>query len=93
MTQDIRELDAIGLDCPLPVLKARKALAAMPPGAQLRVRATDPMAAVDIPHLCHQDGHRLLSQERHAENGLVVLSFLVERGAGRDNDQSPDDGA
>lgn len=70
-------LDARGLACPLPVLKARKRLAAMAPGALLLVEATDPMAAIDVPNLCREDGHRLVRNV--AEGGL--LRFLIERGA------------
>lgn len=51
------EIDARGLKCPLPVLKAEKALAGLRPGAALTVLATDPMAKVDIPLHCRQNGH------------------------------------
>jgi tRNA 2-thiouridine synthesizing protein A len=54
------ELDAQGLLCPLPVLKARKRLKAMKTGAVLRVLATDPAAVIDIPHFCAESGHDLL---------------------------------
>ena len=50
-------LDLTGLKCPLPALMARKALAAASPGAVLTVLASDPLAAVDIPHMCHEEGH------------------------------------
>ncbi len=50
-------IDARGLKCPLPVLKMEKRLAALPPGAELVVLATDPMAKVDIPLYCRQHGH------------------------------------
>lgn len=50
-------IDARGLKCPLPVLKAEKRLAALPPGAGLVVLATDPMARIDIPLYCRQHGH------------------------------------
>jgi tRNA 2-thiouridine synthesizing protein A len=50
-------LDARGLRCPLPVLKMEKRLAQLPPGAQLVVLATDPMARIDIPLFCKQQGH------------------------------------
>ena len=69
-------LDARGLACPLPVLKARKALAALAPGEMLLIEATDPVAAIDIPHFCKESGHRLVSAE--ADSGL--LRFLIERG-------------
>jgi tRNA 2-thiouridine synthesizing protein A len=57
------ELDARGLLCPLPVLKARKRLLAMKPGAILRLLATDPMAVIDVPNFCREAGHTLLSSE------------------------------
>lgn len=54
------ELDARGLLCPLPVLKARKRLRAMDQGAVLRLVATDPAAVVDVPHFCAESGHDFL---------------------------------
>lgn len=54
------ELDATGLLCPLPVLRARKRLLGLPPGAVLRVLADDPAARIDIPHFCAEQGHILL---------------------------------
>lgn len=54
------ELDAIGLLCPLPVLKARKRLQALTGGQVLRVLADDPAAIVDFPHFCSESGHELL---------------------------------
>lgn len=53
-------LDARGLLCPLPVLKARKRLAALSPGAVLEVLADDPAAVIDMPHFCAEQGHELL---------------------------------
>lgn len=58
-----QELDARGLLCPLPVLKARKRLLAMEPGQVLRVLADDPAAVVDVPHFCAESGHEFLSGE------------------------------
>jgi tRNA 2-thiouridine synthesizing protein A len=54
-------LDLRGLKCPLPALLAKKALAGLAPGARLLVLADDPMAAVDIPHMCHGEGHSVES--------------------------------
>ena len=54
------ELDALGLLCPLPVLKARKRLQALSPGQVLRVEADDPAAVIDMPHFCAESGHELL---------------------------------
>ena len=50
-------IDARGLKCPLPVLKMEKRLEALPPGATLIILATDPMAKIDIPLYCRQNGH------------------------------------
>lgn len=56
------EIDARGLLCPLPVLKARKRLSALPPGAVLRVLADDPAARIDMPHFCREAGHDLVGE-------------------------------
>lgn len=50
-------LDARGLKCPLPVLKTEKRLAQLKPGARITVLATDPIAKIDIPLFCTQNGH------------------------------------
>ena len=59
-------LDARGLKCPLPVLKARKALQALEPGAVLAVTADDPAGLVDFPHFCAEQGHELVAVEEGA---------------------------
>jgi tRNA 2-thiouridine synthesizing protein A len=51
------ELDARGLSCPLPLLKARQALARMAPGERLVVLATDPEAPIDLAALAADEGH------------------------------------
>lgn len=53
------ELDATGLICPLPVLRAKKALKPLSPGQILRVIATDPAAAKDFPAFCEATGNEL----------------------------------
>jgi tRNA 2-thiouridine synthesizing protein A len=59
---DERTLDLRGLKCPLPALKTRRRLQGMKPGATLTIVATDPMAAIDIPHMVRQTGDLLLAQ-------------------------------
>jgi tRNA 2-thiouridine synthesizing protein A len=54
-------LDAVGLLCPLPVLKARKRMKALQAGQVLRVLADDPAAVIDFPHFCTEQGHDLLN--------------------------------
>ena len=66
-------LDCEGLLCPLPVLRARKRLAAMAAGQVLCVRATDAMAAVDLPHFCLQAGHGYLGAR---DDGRVALHLI-----------------
>lgn len=61
------DLDATGLLCPLPVLKARKRLTQLATGQVLRLRATDPAAVVDVPHFCAEAGHSLLGQSEDGE--------------------------
>jgi tRNA 2-thiouridine synthesizing protein A len=55
--------DLRGLKCPLPVMRTRKRMAALSSGALLLVETTDPLAVLDIPHFCHEDGHRLERQD------------------------------
>lgn len=66
-------LDLKGLKCPLPVLKTRKAMANLETGTLVTVLTTDPMAAIDIPHYCQENGHRLVSAEMTGEDGRFVL--------------------
>lgn len=68
--ESVRLVDAAGLTCPLPVLLVRKALRRLPAGAVVEVRADDPLAGIDIPHFCAEEGHTLLEQ-RESGNGLV----------------------
>jgi len=69
-------LDATGLLCPLPVLKARKRLAALAAGDVLTVHADDPGAKRDMAALCQTQGHRLLSARQ--EGNLLI--FEIRKG-------------
>ncbi len=73
-------LDAVDLKCPLPVLKTRKALAGLAPGAVLEVLANDPGAREDFEAFCLATGHRLL--DRRTEGG--IQRFLIEKSIGRE---------
>jgi tRNA 2-thiouridine synthesizing protein A len=75
MTWDI-EIDCEGLLCPLPVLRARKRLLTLPPGTVVSVRATDAMAAIDLPHFCAEAGHAYLGAEIDGK----VTRHLIRRG-------------
>ena len=58
----VETLDARGLLCPLPVLKARKTLMRLGDGALLRVLTDDPAARIDMPHFCAEAGHGLVGE-------------------------------
>lgn len=70
------ELDAVGLLCPLPVLKARKRLQALSTGDILIVAADDPAAVVDVPHFCTEAGHTLVSAETDGQ----IQRYAIRKG-------------
>lgn len=76
MTQNTDILDAIGLLCPLPVLKARKRLKSLQSGAILELLADDPAAVIDVPHFCSEAGHTLVS---HTDAGPHQV-YLIRKG-------------
>ncbi|MEM9221243.1 MAG: sulfurtransferase TusA family protein [Pseudomonadota bacterium] len=67
------DLDAGGQRCPIPVLKARKRLKALAPGAVLRVYSDDPVAKLDMANLCREDGHNLLGTVERGEGWFFYL--------------------
>ena len=73
-------LDATGLSCPLPVLKARKALHNMAPGQTLELLSTDPGALYDIPAFCESAGHELLDTSEIEGN---VYRFVIKNAGTR----------
>ena len=77
MSENLSEitLDLSGLLCPIPVLKARKRLESLQSGHVLKVIATDPMSAIDMPHFCNEQGHALLEQSRDG----AALIFRIRR--------------
>ncbi|MBI3547022.1 MAG: sulfurtransferase TusA family protein [Gammaproteobacteria bacterium] len=64
MTTTAQEVDARGLNCPLPILRARKALNGLQQGQLLQVRATDPGAVKDFDAFCKQTGNELVSSSQ-----------------------------
>ena len=62
--ETVLALDLRGLKCPLPVLKTRRKIADLPEGSVISIETTDPLASIDIPHFCHEDGHQLVSKDR-----------------------------
>jgi tRNA 2-thiouridine synthesizing protein A len=70
-----KEIDARGLNCPLPILKAKKALAELESGQVLRIVATDPGSVRDFQAFAKQTGNPLLS---HVQQG-AEFTFLMQR--------------
>jgi tRNA 2-thiouridine synthesizing protein A len=66
-------LDLTGLKCPLPALYTRRALERAEPGTALEVLSDDPMAAVDLPHMCREEGY---SVERTEKQGGTVRMVI-----------------
>ncbi|MFY9237592.1 MAG: sulfurtransferase TusA family protein [Roseovarius sp.] len=69
-------IEAEGLLCPLPVLKLRKRMAGLAPGAVVALRADDPAAVIDVPHFCAEAGHELLETQ---SDGACAI-YLVRKG-------------
>lgn len=74
MTQT--SLDLRGLNCPLPVLRIRKAMRTLAKSDRLRAETTDPLAEIDIPNYCREFGHRLIDVERQPDH----VVFVIEKG-------------
>jgi len=77
-TEPATTLDATGLLCPLPVLKARRVLKTVPPGGILEVLATDPGATKDFEHFCQTTGCELVQSSEEAGG---VLRFRLKKPA------------
>jgi len=78
MSKTGEKLDVRGLQCPLPVLKARKKMLSMPAGAILIVETTDPASVIDFPHYCNESGHELVGQTVADEVYIFTLKVKGE---------------
>ncbi|MEL6288404.1 MAG: sulfurtransferase TusA family protein [Pseudomonadota bacterium] len=67
-------LDTTGLICPLPILRAKKAIKSVPPGGRLEVLATDPGAQPDFRTFCEVTGHALVLEEENEG----VFRFIIQ---------------
>lgn len=76
MTDFDQELDACGLNCPLPVLRAKKTLDKMASGQVLQIIATDPGSVEDMAALARQAGHELLESRQESDK----YYFLMKKG-------------
>ncbi|MEM9279033.1 MAG: sulfurtransferase TusA family protein [Pseudomonadota bacterium] len=76
MEKAVTKLDLKGLKCPLPVLKARKAMQPLATGDLVELETTDPLAVIDIPAFCNENGHRLVESAEYDWGH----TFLLEKG-------------
>ncbi|MGH2948195.1 MAG: sulfurtransferase TusA family protein [Solirubrobacteraceae bacterium] len=74
-----RTIDARGLRCPLPLIRARRALAGMAAGEILVVLATDPEAPIDLAALAADEGHEIV-RERRGDEWRIALTVSARRG-------------
>jgi len=77
----VLEVDTRGLKCPLPILKAKKALTGLEPGGFLKVVATDPGSVRDFQAFCKQTGHGLISQDQTATEVGLEITHVIQRKA------------
>jgi tRNA 2-thiouridine synthesizing protein A len=70
-----QELDARGLNCPLPILRTKKAIATLASGQVLKVIATDPGSVKDIESYCRQTGNELLESQSSAND----FQFMIRK--------------
>jgi tRNA 2-thiouridine synthesizing protein A len=66
-------IDLRGLKCPLPALLARRHLLRASVGTTVLVIADDPMAAIDVPHMCHTEGFEVLAIQREGDLSRLTL--------------------
>jgi tRNA 2-thiouridine synthesizing protein A len=66
-------LDLRGLKCPLPALLAKRALQRAAAGSVIEIVCDDPLAAVDVPHMCHHENFEIVSLKREGDLALMVL--------------------
>ena len=79
--ESLETLDLRGLKCPLPALYARRRLERSGPGTQIAVLTDDPMAPVDVPHMCRTEGFAVLAVTRTGETARMVLHHPQDRSA------------
>jgi tRNA 2-thiouridine synthesizing protein A len=74
-----KELDARGLNCPLPILRCKKGMAEISAGEVLKVMATDPGSVRDFQAFCKQTGHELLSLKESENAGKKEFTFHIRK--------------
>jgi len=65
--------DFRGLKCPLPAMFARRALQRASEGAEIEILTDDPLAPIDVPHMCRQEGFDVVALERNGDQAKMIL--------------------
>jgi tRNA 2-thiouridine synthesizing protein A len=73
MTTQTHTLDARGLNCPLPILRTRKAIAKIEAGEVLEVTSSDPGSVKDISSFCSQTGHELITSDEDSGDFIFTI--------------------
>lgn len=83
--------DFRGLKCPLPALFARRALERLLAGAEIEILTDDPMAPIDVPHMCRHEGFEFVSLVRDGNQARMVLRrpTILELARGPDGSERP----
>ena len=66
-------IDLRGLKCPLPALFSKRALERGPVGAEIEILTDDPMATIDVPHMCRQEGFEIVALSRQGDEARMVI--------------------
>ena len=66
-------IDLRGLKCPLPALFAKRALTNGIDGLEITILTDDPMAPIDVPHMCHREGFEVIAFERDGDQARMIL--------------------
>jgi tRNA 2-thiouridine synthesizing protein A len=69
----VKSLDVTGLKCPLPALLTKRALLKQPAGTILEVIADDPLAYIDIPHMCEREGFEVIETQRNGDSVRLLV--------------------
>jgi tRNA 2-thiouridine synthesizing protein A len=77
-------LDLRGLKCPLPALFAKRALERVSAGAEIEIVTDDPMAPIDVPHMCRHEGFECVSLTRDGDQARMVLRRPISAAAATD---------
>jgi tRNA 2-thiouridine synthesizing protein A len=78
--------DFRGLKCPLPAMFAKRALLRAPTGVEIEILTDDPLAPIDVPHMCRQEGFECVSLSRDGDQARMILRRSIAAAAADPDD-------